>query len=93
MLNPKISPTQSSREIFPPGSCLPIRHLASQMSNGQTRPLELLLTAALLVQPLLNLRQREAIHDVLSRQPAFARDLNPEPEVLQAADGMGIRVN
>jgi hypothetical protein len=41
---------------------------------------------ALLLKEFLHLVQRETIHDIFTRQPAFSRDLNPEPEILQTAD-------
>ena len=51
------------------------------------------MSVALLIKGFLHLIQGEAIHNILARQPTFSRDLNPEPEIVQAANAVRIWIN
>ena len=51
------------------------------------------LSSAFRLQRLFDFFERQAIHDVLFGEPAFAGDADPEPQILQTRSAMSIRID
>src|ERR1043166_5175311 len=85
-----------NRSGCPPNNT-PARSVVWERPPGRPRRLGALRDRALPLafrsQSLFDLCQRQAVHDVLSREPAFAGNADSKPQILQAYCSVGIRID